>query len=83
MEQNQVCHIYSLLYEMYQIALSVAQSLSMPRFEEIIGACGENMERDEFARSCSRLDVSNKIWRHLIEIEVKFILESLVSESFS
>ena len=30
-------------------------------FEEITGPCRENMERDEFARSFSRLDVSTKI----------------------
>ena len=39
------------------------------------------MERDEFARSCSSLDVSNEIWRKLNGNEVKLILESLVSES--
>ena len=41
------------------------------------------MERDKFASTCSGLDVSNDIWRYLMENEVKLILELLVSESFS
>ena len=33
-------------------------------FGEIAGAYRENLERDKFARSCSRLDVLIEIWRH-------------------
>ena len=50
-------------------------------FEEITGACRENMERDEFARSCSRLET--KFGDIYVENEAKFILDTLVSESFS
>ena len=29
-------------------------------FEEVTGTCRESMERDEFVRSCSRMEVSTK-----------------------
>ena len=68
-EHNQACHINSRMYELYRIALSVAQSKERAYrcgvFEEVTGACRESMEWDKFARSCSRLDVLNEIWRPL------------------
>ena len=45
--------------------ISSTEPIDAKFFEEIAGACRENMEPEKFARSCSRLDVLNEIWRHL------------------
>ena len=42
-EQNQACHIYLRVYELYRIALSLAQSLSMRTFLSRLLALAEKI----------------------------------------